>query len=99
MGGKKAPLGEIGKVTFTFAGDKVSFKDEDDTQEGTVKVDATKTPRAIDLIVPPDGPEKGKTLLCIYEVKDDELHLCVPDAGKNRPTEFSGKEGTGCTLM
>ena len=86
------------KAVMTFKGDSATMKMGDMTHTATIQVDATKTPRAID-VTPQDGPEKDKMSLCIYEVKDDELNLCVADPGKDRPKELSGKEGSGNMLI
>jgi uncharacterized protein (TIGR03067 family) len=63
---------------------------------GTFRLDATKTPRAIDFL--PDFPAKGKPILGIYRLEGDKLTLCYPALGKERPREFSAKEGTGNTV-
>src|SRR5262245_55244243 len=41
-------------------------------------------------LVPEKGEHAGKTRQCLYELKDDELKICLPDTfGAKRPTEFS----------
>jgi uncharacterized protein (TIGR03067 family) len=60
-----------------------------------ITVDASKTPKAID-ITPNLG--KGKTIKGIYEVKGDELHICSAEPEQDRPQEFSAKAGSGCSL-
>ena len=92
------PPAEAGKVTMSFKGDTLTAKVGDMSHAAAVQTDPTKTPRTID-VTPQDGPEKGKTSHCIYEVKDDVLRLCIADPGKDRPTDFSGKKGTGWTLI
>lgn len=45
------------------------------------------------------GDQKGKTIQGIYEIDGDTLRVCVVLPGKGeRPTEFSGKGGSGCNL-
>jgi uncharacterized protein (TIGR03067 family) len=95
LDGKPFPAEEVKRGTWTFKGDEVLF-----AQGGTVfetskvKLDASKSPRHIDL-VPQDGPDKGKTVAGIYELKDGKLTVCLPDRkadAKARPAEFkSGK--------
>jgi uncharacterized protein (TIGR03067 family) len=60
-------------------------------------IDAAKKPKAIDYL-PDAGQEDGKTVMGIYEVKGDELRLCVAEPGKDRPTELSSKKGSGWKL-
>jgi uncharacterized protein (TIGR03067 family) len=67
--------------------------------EGMVKkIEATKKPKTMDTLVTA-GELKGKTIQGIYELEGDTLKVCVvlPDRGE-RPTEFSGKAGSGCSL-
>ncbi|MFO0844671.1 MAG: TIGR03067 domain-containing protein [Gemmataceae bacterium] len=62
---------------------------------GTLKLDATKDPRQIDMT--PDGGKAG-TILGIYKIDGDTLTICyAPPKGK-RPEAFESKEGTGVTL-
>jgi RNA polymerase sigma-70 factor (ECF subfamily) len=50
-----------------------------------------------------DGNERGMTAACIYELKGEQLKLCIPyfynrvDPSK-RPTEFKTKDGDGLML-
>jgi uncharacterized protein (TIGR03067 family) len=60
-------------------------------------IDATKTPRAIDYMMT-EGPTKGKTHLGIYELDGDSVKFCFAAPGKDRPTEFTAKEGSQRTL-
>jgi len=61
---------------------------------GTHKIDAAATPKTIDstdLV----GPLKGRMLLGIYELTDTEFKVCFAPHGKERPTEFTSKAGSG----
>jgi len=95
--GKDAPLDQRAPVA-TIEGDHLTFKIGDETRKATLKVDATKTPRTMDVVFE-DGPHKGETVKVIYEVKGDELKVCHGDPGADRPTELSSKEGSGLMLM
>jgi uncharacterized protein (TIGR03067 family) len=63
-------------------------------ESGVGKIDPAKSPKTLD-ITPADGPNKGKTLLGIYELKGDELRVCWSEPGKDRPADFTSKEGSG----
>ena len=63
---------------------------------GTIKVDAKSW--AINFLFE-DGPPKGKTIRSIYNVNGDRLLLCLSKTGKDRPTEFTSKKGSGWTLV
>ena len=64
---------------------------------GTREIDPTKKPKTVDLTVT-EGDNKGQTALGVYEFKDDTRKVCLAPAGKERPTEFSSKAGSGHIL-
>jgi uncharacterized protein (TIGR03067 family) len=66
--------------------------------EATVKLDPTKKPKTIDVTFT-EGERKGKTVLGIYEIESDAFRVCVARPGDERPTEFTAKAGSGCTLI
>lgn len=65
--------------------------------KGTIKLDATKKPRAIDAL-PAGASDEAKALLGIYKFEGNKLKLCFARPGKARPIEFSSKEGSEHTL-
>jgi uncharacterized protein (TIGR03067 family) len=65
---------------------------------GTVKLNPAAKPKALD-ITGTDGPNKGKTILAIYELDGDTLRICYDLGGKNRPREFKTREGTQLFLV
>jgi RNA polymerase sigma factor (sigma-70 family) len=59
----------------------------------TCSLDPERSPKAIDLVLT-EGPQKGKTMLGIYESSGDELKLCLADSlTAVRPTTFEAGEG------
>jgi uncharacterized protein (TIGR03067 family) len=65
----------------------------------TIKVDSSKTPKAIDF-THTTGPQKGTTLKGIYKIERDELTICRGlTEGEDRPTEFSAPKGSGLLLV
>jgi uncharacterized protein (TIGR03067 family) len=60
-------------------------------------VDPSKKPKTIDYMMT-DGPTKGMTQLGIYEWDGDTVKFCFSAPGKDRPTEFTTKEGSGRVL-
>jgi uncharacterized protein (TIGR03067 family) len=89
-GEEVAELKEI-KVTFVFKGDKLTVRKrgEEKVMEATIVLDTTTMPRLIDLTKM--MPDKGKDFQGIYELKDDDLKICVHNGGRERPTEFAAK--------
>ncbi len=96
--GKPSPADELKNSRLTLKGDKYTLDDGKEKRTGTFKLDATKTPKTLD-IISDAGPNKGKTLKAIYKIEGDTFTYCVAPPDKDRPTEFSGKEGTGHTLL
>lgn len=64
---------------------------------GTYKIDATKTPMHIDTSAK-GGTFDGKTLQGIVKVDGDTLTIAYAAPGKDRPTTFESKEGSGVTV-
>lgn len=56
------------------------------TEMATFKLDATKKPKETDW-THAAGPSKGKTFKGIYDLRGDELRVCLSD-GDDRPAEF-----------
>ncbi len=65
---------------------------------GTCKRNPSAKPKALD-ITGTEGPNKGKTILCIYEHDGDTLRVCYDLSGKSRPSEFKTKTGTPLFLV
>ena len=79
-------------VTLTVDGAKVVVKRGDkQIFEGTAKLDASKSPKMIDVTQESDGDLKGKTIPGIYELDGDTLKVC---SGKERPTDFTAAAGS-----
>jgi uncharacterized protein (TIGR03067 family) len=52
--------------------------------KGTVKLDPTRQPKAMDL-TDTFGADVGKTILAIYSLDGDRLVFCAADDGHERP--------------
>lgn len=66
--------------------------------EGGFTVNADKTPATIDMM-PGRGQYEGKTLQGIYKVEGDTLTIAFAQTGKDRPTAFESKPGSGVVLV
>lgn len=102
-GGEKAPKIVL-QGAVVVRKDKISFEIPEENgmtikREFSFKIDALKKPKAIDFIVL-DEPNKGMLAEGIYELKGDELTLCVPN-GKvdSRPTEMKSPKGSLLIIM
>jgi uncharacterized protein (TIGR03067 family) len=63
--------------------------------KGTFTLDATKTPKQIDITL---AGGKGKPILGIYKIEDGKLTMCYPMPGGARPAAFTTKADSGHTL-
>ena len=98
LGGEKFP-DEIRKTMKLVLEDgKYTVTVGKNPDRGTVKVDSSKKPKELD-IVGTEGPNKGKTILAIYELTDDTLRICYDLSFKARPTEFKTSKETKLFLV
>ncbi len=70
----------------------------DAVDRGTVKLNPGSSPKGMD-ILGTEGPNKGRTILAIYQQEGDTLRICYDLAGKTRPTEFKTAAGTQLFLV
>ena len=61
--------------------------------KGTVTEDSSTKPKSM-TVTGTEGPNKGKTFPCIYELKGDTLRICYDLSGVKRPTEFKSEAGS-----
>jgi uncharacterized protein (TIGR03067 family) len=97
--GKKTPQEDAKKIQLTIQGNKfVLRKEAVIISEGTMTLDPTKKPKAIDETMT-TGPNKGKVFSAIYEIDEEHHKICFAAAGKERPTAFSSQSGGGQLLQ
>jgi uncharacterized protein (TIGR03067 family) len=89
LGGQAAPLPAGMKLAIT--GGEYTVAVEREVDRGTFKLDPKTNPKAMD-ITGTLGPNKGRTILAIYEVTADALKICYALEGP-RPTEFKTHPG------
>ncbi len=96
--GIKFPDEEAQALFRTVKGDRYTvFRYEKAVGKGTFTIDAAKKPRTIDF-VPDTEKDKSRALRGIYKFDSGKLIICYAPAGKDRPTEFTSKNGQGWTL-
>jgi uncharacterized protein (TIGR03067 family) len=95
-------LTEKYKLTLVFKGDQVSVEGNDEVKmdyaKAAIKLDPSTSPRCLDIKVV-GGNQKDADLEGIYEIKGDQLTLCVKVLGKERPTEFASPDGSSIALL
>ncbi len=93
--GMKQPASDFKNIRLVLKGDQWTLQGGPD--KGTFKIDPTKNPKQIDVLFA-EGPEKGKTALGIYELEGDRYTVCLGLVGRDRPTQFVSKPGSGHVL-
>jgi uncharacterized protein (TIGR03067 family) len=94
--GKDLPAAEAAKMTRVIKGDQfVLMSDGKEVAKGSFKVDPTKKPKTIDVRRAEEG---AKPVLGIYELDGGTQKVCIGAPGKDRPTAFESKEGSGNLL-
>jgi uncharacterized protein (TIGR03067 family) len=97
--GKALPMDNLKDSRLTIQGSKYSFKLNQTELEFTYKLNVSKFPRAIDLIVAA-GAEKGKVYQGIYKFGKDRYTICrgtTPE--RSRPTEFVTRSRSGYMMV
>lgn len=101
--GKKMPSEEAKTIRLTIQGHKfILRKDAVVISEGSFTLDATGKPKKVDEMIKA-GPNKGKRLLAIYEIDDEQQTVCFDLSGKNgqrcfppcRAVAISSRSGSG----
>jgi uncharacterized protein (TIGR03067 family) len=98
LAGKMFPDEVRKTIKLVVKGNKYTVTVGEKVDKGTIKLNPAAKPKALD-ITGTDGPNKGRTILAIYERNGDTLRICYDLGGKNRPTEFKTKEGTKLFLV
>jgi RNA polymerase sigma-70 factor (ECF subfamily) len=98
--GKEAPAAMLKDFKVVFKGNKMTIWPGRDDRTSTFKLNPAKSPKWMDHI-PHEGPEKGKSLPAIYELKGDTLRMCFDNEGVSdaRPKEFKSTEGSGLCVF
>ena len=93
MAGLKFPDEVLKAMKLTMADGKYTVEVGKTLDKGTYKLVPNTKPGAVD-IAGTEGPNKGKTLLAIYEWRGESLRVCYDLEGKNRPTEFKTEKNS-----
>jgi uncharacterized protein (TIGR03067 family) len=93
LAGKAFPEQVLKSMMLQMKGDAYTSTVGKALDRGTVKRNDAAMPKRLD-IVGTVGPNKGKTILAIYERNGDTLRICYDLTGKAYPTEFKTSEGT-----
>lgn len=98
LGGTAFPDEVRKTIKLAVQDDKYTVTVGPAVDQGTLKLNPAATPKQLD-ITGTKGPNKGRTILGIYERDGDTLRICYDLSGKSRPTEFKTAEGTQLFLV
>jgi len=99
LGGEKLNREELNKITLTIKDGayEVIVDGEPHADKGTVSLDTSVTPGRMS-IQGVEGPNKGKTILAIYQMGQteggDTFRVCYDLSGKAFPTDFNSRKGS-----
>jgi uncharacterized protein (TIGR03067 family) len=97
--GQETPSEIVRTISRTMEQDHVVWKRNGKSFAGTTLVlNPAQSPGQID-VIPDGGPSAGQRVLGIYRLDNNELTICMADAGQPRPREFKAEKGSRQTLM
>ena len=97
--GEAVPDEAVRKLSLIVKGNERVVKEGDEVKsKGTFTVDESKKPKQMD-ITGVEGPNRGKTFLSLYELKDDTLTVCYGLDFKTRPTDLKTAEKSNTMLI
>jgi uncharacterized protein (TIGR03067 family) len=85
-------------ISLVLANDTYTATVNGQTDKGTVALAAAQKPKAMD-ITGTEGPNRGKTFPCVYDLKDDTLTVCYGLDFQTRPTAFQTAKDSGTMLI
>ena len=91
--GEILPESQAKTKKLVVTGDKYIYTMGDTKEEGTIRLDPSKSPKQYDAQVS-EGQYKGQSVQGIYDLGDDTLTLCFSSPGSERPTQMSTKAGS-----
>jgi len=101
LGGAKLPPPALQAITLKITGTNyhVTVEGEKEPDQGTCALDTSTSPKRM-TIISTNGPNRGKTFLAIYEMKNDRsLRVCYDLSGTEFPKEFKAPKGTTLYLV
>jgi uncharacterized protein (TIGR03067 family) len=97
VGGKQVAVDTLKGSRLVLKGSQFTMIEGPRVTKGTFQVDVHRKPKQLDITFL-EGPQKGEELHGIYELNGDTYKLCFAMGGKDRPTEFATKPGSGHVL-
>jgi uncharacterized protein (TIGR03067 family) len=97
--GRPIPDATVQKLRLTLTKDRYKTERGDEVLfDSRYTIDASREPKQMNMIGT-EGENKGKAAQGIYSLDGDTLKICYTMPGKDRPTAFESKPGSGATLV
>jgi uncharacterized protein (TIGR03067 family) len=97
LGGEPMPDAVLKTISLKLAHGRYKAMAES-PDYGTYSLDTATRPKSM-TVTGTDGPNKGRTFPCIYELDGDTLRICYDLSGRKRPTEFKSVGDTNLFLV
>ena len=101
LGGQRLPESVVKAITLKITGGnyEVTVEGKKESDKGTCTLDTSTNPKRM-TIKGTEGPNRGKTFLAIYAMKDAvSMRVCYDLSGREFPKEFKATEGTQLYLV
>ena len=95
--GQDIPEDKLKLSRLQIVGNQHTVTWADAVLKGTHELDTSQTPMTIDS-TDTAGPFEGMSLKGIYTLEDDVFTVCFAAPGKDRPTEFTTRDGHATIL-
>jgi uncharacterized protein (TIGR03067 family) len=98
LGGKPMDEPTLKSISLKITGDAYEVLVQGQLDQGTISVDPKTHPKGM-TITGTNGPNKGRIIPAIYEVKGNTMKICYDLSGAKQPSEFKSTEGTSLYLV
>ena len=95
--GSDVPAAMSAQSRIQIDGDRFRMKSPEATYDGVFSIDASAEPMRIDIEFV-EGPEAGNASYGIYQLRGDQLTICLGVVGASRPKSFATTKGSGHAL-
>lgn len=95
--GEKMPAAMLADARIAIQGSRFTSTGMGAVYKGTLELDEAARPRQLTMKFD-EGPEKGNTNPCIYQLDGDNWKLCLATRGAVRPSGFATTPGSGFAL-
>jgi uncharacterized protein (TIGR03067 family) len=98
LGGQPMSDAVLKSISLKLANGKYEVSVAGEPDKGTYTLNPKTKPKSM-LITGTEGPNRGKNIPAIYELKGDRLRVCYDLFGAKPPPDFKSPEGTQLYLV